>query len=85
MFYKIYLNHENKQKSTIFSLLIIFLSLKNHNVILLFDNVLLYSMVKTKSEAKSPKNKNNKKKPENLMKKEYLESLEELKKSIAKN
>jgi len=42
-------------------------------------------MVKTKSEAKSPKNKNNKKKPENLMKKEYLESLEELKKSIAKN
>ena len=85
MFYKIYLNFKNKQKSTIFSLLIIFLSLKNHNVILLFDNVLLYSMVKTKSEAKSPKNKNNKKKPENLMKKEYLESLEELKKSIAKN
>jgi len=42
-------------------------------------------MVKTKSTAKSPKNRNNKKKPENLMKKEYLESLEELKKSIAKN
>lgn len=42
-------------------------------------------MVKTKSKAKLQKNKNNKKKPENLMKKEYLESLEELKKSLAKN
>ncbi len=42
-------------------------------------------MVKTKSKVKSQKNKNNKKKPENLMKKEYLESLEELKKSLAKN
>lgn len=42
-------------------------------------------MVKTKSKAKLQKNKNNKKKPENLLKKEYLESFEELKKSLAKN
>jgi len=42
-------------------------------------------MVKTKSKGKSQKNKNNKKKPENLMKKEYLESFEDLKKSLAKN
>jgi len=42
-------------------------------------------MVKTKSKVKLQKNKNNKKKPENLMKKEYLESFEELKKSLAKN
>jgi hypothetical protein len=40
-------------------------------------------MTQTKSEAQ--KNKNNKKKPANLLKKEYLESLEELKKSIKEN
>jgi hypothetical protein len=37
-------------------------------------------MVQTKSNAQ--KNKNNKTKPANLLKKEYLESFEELKKSI---
>jgi len=37
-------------------------------------------MVQTKSNVQ--KNKNNKTKPVNLLKKEYLESLEELKKSI---
>ncbi len=42
-------------------------------------------MVKIKNKAISQKNKNNKTKPENLMKKEYLESLEELKKSILKD
>ncbi len=42
-------------------------------------------MVKTKKEAILQKNKNNKTKPKNLMKKEYLESLEELKKSIFKD
>jgi len=38
----------------------------------------------TKSKRKPPPqiNKNNKTKPENLMKKEYLKSLDELKKSI---
>lgn len=40
-------------------------------------------MTQTKSEAQ--KNKNNKKKPANLLKKEYLESFEELKKSIKEN
>ncbi len=42
-------------------------------------------MTKSKNKTVSQKNKNNKTKPENLMKKEYLESLEELKKSILKN
>lgn len=42
-------------------------------------------MVKIKNKTTSQKNKNNKTKPENLMKKEYLESLEELKKSILKD
>ncbi len=42
-------------------------------------------MVKIKNKVTSQKNKNNKTKPENLMKKEYLESLEELKKSILKD
>jgi hypothetical protein len=37
-------------------------------------------MVQTKSNTQ--KNKNNKTKPANLLKKEYLESFEELKKSI---
>lgn len=41
-------------------------------------------MTKTKSKSKPQTNKNNKTKPENLMKKEYLESYEELKKSITK-
>ena len=40
-------------------------------------------MVQTKS--KNQKNKNNKTKPGNLLKKEYLESYEELKKSIKEN
>jgi hypothetical protein len=39
-------------------------------------------MTKSKKKARSQKNKNNKTKPENLMKKQYLESYEELKKSI---
>lgn len=39
-------------------------------------------MTKSKKKAGSQKNKNNKTKPENLMKKQYLESYEELKKSI---
>ncbi|MDH3617938.1 MAG: hypothetical protein OES14_03400 [Nitrosopumilus sp.] len=38
-------------------------------------------MVKAKNKTVQ-KNKNNKTKPENLMKKEYLESFEKLKKSI---
>jgi len=42
-------------------------------------------MTKTKSKSMPQKNKNNKTKPENLMKKEYLESYEELKKSITEN
>jgi hypothetical protein len=42
-------------------------------------------MVKIKNKTTSQKNKNNKTKPENLMKKEYLESLEELKKSFLKD
>jgi hypothetical protein len=39
-------------------------------------------MTKSKNKIGSQKNKNNKTKPENLMKKQYLESFEELKKSI---
>ena len=39
-------------------------------------------MSKIKKRGISLKNKNNKTKPENLMKKEYLESFNELKKSI---
>jgi len=42
-------------------------------------------MTKSKNKIVSQKNKNNKTKPENLMKKEYLESFEELKKFIWKN
>ena len=42
-------------------------------------------MTKPKTKSMPQKNKNNKTKPENLMKKEYLESYEELKKSISKN
>ncbi|HUU48605.1 MAG TPA: hypothetical protein VMW55_07480 [Nitrosopumilaceae archaeon] len=42
-------------------------------------------MTKIKNKAVSQKNKNNKKKPENLMKKEYLTSYDELKKSIQAN
>ncbi len=42
-------------------------------------------MAKSKNKIVSQKNKNNKTKPENLMKKEYLESYEKLKKSILKN
>lgn len=40
------------------------------------------SCVMTRPKSKAKKNKNNKSKPQNLMKKEYLESYEELKKSI---
>jgi Tfp pilus assembly protein PilP len=39
-------------------------------------------MAKAKKKTILQKNKNNKTKPENLMKKEYLESYEKLKKSI---
>jgi hypothetical protein len=39
-------------------------------------------MTKSKNMIRSQKNKNNKTKPKNLMKKQYLESYEELKKSI---
>lgn len=40
----------------------------------------------SKSKKAMPQtNKNNKTKPQNLMKKEYLESFDELKKSIRKN
>jgi hypothetical protein len=42
-------------------------------------------MTKIKKKIVSQKNKNNKTKPENLMKKEYLTSLDELKKSIQTN
>lgn len=41
-----------------------------------------YNMTKLKNKRASQKNKNNKTKPENLMRKEYTESYEELKKSI---
>jgi len=39
-------------------------------------------MTQQKPKSKAKKNKNNKSKPQNKMKKEYLESYEELKKSI---
>ena len=39
-------------------------------------------MTKIKNKAMTQTNKNNKTKPENLMKKEYLESYDELKKDI---
>ena len=42
----------------------------------------LFTMTKSKNKIRPQKNKNNKTKPKNLMKKEYLESYEELKKSI---
>ena len=42
-------------------------------------------MTKLKNKSSSQKNKNNKTKPENLMRKEYVESFEELKKSIKEN
>ena len=42
---------------------------------------ILFTMTKSKNKIRSQKNKNNKTKPENLMKKQYLESYEELKKS----
>jgi hypothetical protein len=42
----------------------------------------LFTMTKSKNKIRSQKNKNNKTNPENLMKKQYLESYEELKKSI---
>ena len=42
-------------------------------------------MTQQKTKSKHQTNKNNKTKPENLMKKEYLESYEELKKSITEN
>lgn len=42
-------------------------------------------MNKSTSKAVSQVNKNNKTKPENLMKKEYLQSYEELRKSIIEN
>ena len=46
----------------------------------------LYDMTKIKnSKTTSQINKNNKTKPENLMKKEYLESYNELKEDIQKN
>ncbi len=44
--------------------------------------LVLFTMTKSKNKIRSQKNKNNKTKPENLMKKQYLESYEELKKSI---
>ena len=44
-----------------------------------------YIMTKSKNKNASQKNKNNKTKPENLMRKEYTESYEELKKSIKEN
>jgi len=46
---------------------------------------LSYVMTQPKTKSIPQKNKNNKTKPKNLMKKEYLESYEELKKSITKN
>jgi len=45
----------------------------------------LYSMTKIKNKAIPQTNKNNKTKPENLMKKEYLESYDKLKKDIQKS
>lgn len=46
----------------------------------------IFSMAKKQQGKKvSQINKNNRTKPENLMKKEYIESYEELKKDIRKN
>lgn len=46
----------------------------------------IFSMAKKQQNKKVPQiNKNNKTRPENLMKKEYVESYEELKKDIRKN
>lgn len=42
-------------------------------------------MAQPKTKSAHQKNKNNKTKPDNLKKKEYLESFEELKKSITEN
>jgi hypothetical protein len=42
-------------------------------------------MSKIKKKSASQTNKNNKTKPENLVKKEYLESYDELKKNIQKS
>jgi len=42
-------------------------------------------VVQPKTKSAHQKNKNNKTKPDNLKKKEYLESYEELKKSIIGN
>lgn len=42
-------------------------------------------MIKTKNKTAPQLNKNNKTKPENLMKKEYSEYYDELKKDIQKN
>jgi len=41
-----------------------------------------YNMAKIKNKAVHQTNKNNKTKPKNLMKKEYMESYDELKKDI---
>ena len=46
---------------------------------------ILYSMTKIKNKTMPQTNKNNKTRPENLMKKEYLESYDELKKDIQKS
>lgn len=46
-------------------------------------SIIFSTMIQTKYE--NQKNKNNKTKPANLLKKEYLESYEELKKSIREN
>ena len=44
-----------------------------------------YNMAKIKNKAVHQTNKNNKTKPKNLMKKEYLESYEELKKDQSRS
>lgn len=44
-----------------------------------------YGVTQPKTKSSHQKNKNNKTKPDNLKKKEYLESYEELKKSITRN
>ncbi|AJZ75153.1 hypothetical protein SU86_000715 [Candidatus Nitrosotenuis cloacae] len=46
---------------------------------------IFYIMSKSKNKSSLQINKNNKTKPGNLMKKEYLDSYNELKKSIAEN
>lgn len=46
---------------------------------------IFHNMAKIKNKAIPQANKNNKTKPENLMKKEYLESYDELKKDIQKS